>query len=454
MPHIVVIGSGPGGTAAATRAAQLGAQVTLIEKDRLGGNCVNHNCIPLTGMLASVELLDRIRRADHLGIRVDKPELDLPRAGARVASIIEELREGIGGLMDSFGVDVIEGEARLVGAKTVTVDDRKIQGDAIILATGARPQEPPLAIDGLLTTRQALALDEPPARVLVWGGRAMEVEIAQYFALLGSQVTLVTDGPHVLPDEDYEVGQRLQSILGEQGIQVFAGAALQAAAHKGQAVQAVISQRKGDTQVTVDRVLWAGHTPAVEGLGLDTVGVKIVDGAVKVDERCQTSVSGIYAVGDLAGKPMYSSVATAQGLTAAANALGRPRRLDLRATPRCMYTIPEAACVGLSESEAEEQGHDVEVINVAQTTNVRAMTFDEAVGGIKVVFDRKVGKLLGVHIVGHRATELIAEAALALQLEAVAEDFAWAIRGHPTLSESMVEAGRAFFGQALYIPKW
>jgi dihydrolipoamide dehydrogenase len=454
MTHIVVVGAGPGGTAAATRAAQLGATVSLIEKDRLGGSCVNHNCIPLTGMLASVELLERVRRAGRLGLRVGEPVLDLAQARDRVANLVAELREGTGSLMSSFGVEVVAGEARLLDARTVAVGGRTLRGDAVILATGARPAEPPLPVAGRLDAREALALDDPPDRLLVWGAGAIELEFAQYFALLGSRVTVVTDGPHVLPSEDYDVGQRLQSIFGEQGIQVLTGATLKSAARNGGAVQAVVGQRRGEVTLQVERVLWIGREPAVEGFGLETTGAKLAGGAVQVDDRCQTSVPGLYAAGDLTGHPMYSYVATAQVLTAAENALGRTHRLDLRVLPRCLYTIPEAACVGLSETEAEDRGYEVEVVNVSLETNVRAQTLDEAAGGLKVVIDRKSSKVLGVHIVGYRATELIAEPALGLQLEALAGDFAWALRGHPTLSESLVEAGRAFSHQALYIPKW
>lgn len=454
MTQIIVIGGGPGGTAAATRAAQLGASVTLVEKGLLGGSCVNYNCIPFTGMLASVELLDRIRRAGNLGIQVEMPALDLVKARAHVEGIVEELRMGISALMDSFGVQVIEGTARLVDAHSAMVGDQRLEADAIILATGTRPSDPPIPMPGLLTSRQALALDTIPETLLVWGSGGIEVQFAQYFALLGSKVTLVAQGSNVLIDEDYEVGQRLQSILAEQSVQILTGASVRSAALEDGKTRLVISQRKGETSLLVDRVLWVGHTPALEGLGLDVAGVKVVDGAVQINDHCQTNVPGIYAIGDLAGPPMYSYVATLQGLLAAENALGQNRRQDLRSMPRCVYTIPEVACVGLSETEAEDQGHDVEIANISLASNVRAMTLDEAVGGIKVVYDKKYGKLLGVHIVGHRATELIGEAALALQMEVLAEDFAWAIRGHPTLCESMVEAGRAFTGQALYIPKW
>ncbi len=451
---ILVIGGGPGGTAAASRAAQLGAKVTLIEKDQFGGSCVNYNCIPLTGMLAGVELLERIRHASALGIQVGEPTIDLSQTRTRVAGVVAELREGIAGLLGSFGVQTVQGQARLTGPKTVAVGDQILKGDAIILATGATSKAPPFPAAGLLTARQALELDQPPERLLVWGGGGIELEFAQYFAALGSRVSLITDGPNVLADEDYEVGQRMQSILGENGVQVFSNAMLKSAVAQDGGVRVVIGQRKGETPLDVDRILWVGQQPLVDGLGLDAAGVRVVDGAVPVNDFCQTNVPGVYAVGDLVGPPMYSYVATYQGLIAAENALGFVRRVNLRAMPRCIYTHPEVACVGLSEVEAEDQGREVEIVNLSLSTNVRAITLDEAMGGVKIVFDKKSGKLLGVHIVGYRATELISEAALALQLETLAEDFAWALRGHPTVSEAMVEGGRAFFGQALYIPKW
>jgi len=460
MTHIIVIGGGPGGTAAATRAAQLGAQVTLVNKGYLGGACVNYNCIPFTGMLASVELLDRIRRAGNLGLQVGAPALDLAQARTHVDGIVEELRMGIGALMDSFGVKVVEGQGQLVGPRRVQVGDQRLEGDAIILAAGARQSDPPIPLPGLLTAHQALALDTPPESLLVWGSGGIELQFAQYFALLGSQVTLLAQGANVLLEEDYEVGQRLQSILGEQGVRILTGATLRSATAEGGKTCVAIGQRKGETVLQVERVLWAGQAPALVGLGLEAAGVKVANGAVQIDEYCQTNVAGVYAIGDLAGPPLYSYVATQQGLLAAENAVAahnpalRKRRQDLRSMPRCIYTIPEVACVGLSETEAEDQGHAIEIANISLASNVRAMCMDEAVGGVKVVFDKKFGKLLGVHIVGHRATELIGEAALAIQMEALAEDFAWALRGHPTLCESMVEAGRAFAGQALYIPKW
>lgn len=454
MTHVIVIGGGPGGMAAAIRAAQLGAQTTLIEKHLIGGNCVNYNCIPLTSLLAVVERLQQIVSAGELGIEVGVPVLNLAQAQARLATMLEELRLGNSSLLSSFGVEVLAGEARLAGPGTVALDSRTLQADAVILAAGAKTALAPLPSRFLLTNRQAVSLTELPDRLLVWGGDHVEVEFAQLFALLGSQVTLVTEAFQLLPTEDYEIGQRLQGILAGQGVKILSGAKITALQDSETDVEVTVGQRQGETRLTVDRVLWAKQVPAVEGLGLEKTGVLCENGAVKVNDRCQTNVPQHYAIGDLVGEPLYSCVATTQGLVAAENALGNNRRLDLKALPRCIYTLPEAACVGLTEEQAEDSGYEVESINISFEMNPRALSMGEAVGGVKVVFERKFGKLLGVHMVGHRATELISEAALAIQLETLAEDFAWALRGHPTLSESMVEAGRAYFGQALYIPKW
>ncbi len=457
MPDIIVIGGGPGGTAAATRAAQLGAQVTLIERAELGGNCVNRNCIPLTTLLASVELYRRIGQAGDLGIQVGPAALSIPGMIARKNRIVQNLREGLVGLLPTFGIETVPGQARLVDAKTVQVDGQQLQASrAIILATGARWAPLPAGVDEVWRPDEALQLAPLPGRLLIWGGGASDVEFATLYAALGSQVTLAVDGPYPLPDEDYEIGQRLQGILQNQGIQVLNGVRVKSATRTSGGLEVVLAGAKGETPIVVDKLLWAGRVPVTDGLGLEQVGVSLKDGAVAVDDCMQTSVPGIYAVGDLTGGRMYSSLATAGGLVAAENAMGRRRCLDPRrvGVPRYVFSIPEVAAVGLSEDEATDQGYDVEVANVAYGTNARAMGLGEDEGGIKLVVDRALGKVLGVHIVGHRATELIAEATLGIQLEALAEDFAWAIRIHPTLSESMMEAGRAILGQALYLPKF
>ncbi len=456
MPDLIVIGGGTGGVSAAIRATQLGAKVTLVEQAELGGNCVNRNCIPLTNLLASVEMFMRIRQAGQMGIDVGEPTLQPAKMVERARQISGELREGLGGLLPAYGVEIIAGQARLVGPKTVEVNGQKLQAErAIVVATGAGWAAPPEGIDpaAITTPQQAMNLDPIPAQALIWGSGPVELEFATLYACLGSKVTLVIDGAYPLPAEDYDIGQRLQGALREQGIQMFTNATLKTAVKSGDEVKAVISTRKGETELTVQQLLWAGRRPNSVGFGLAEAGVKLdAAGAVVVNPAQQTSVPSIYAVGDVTGPPYYSSVATIEGLVAAENIMGRPRQLDRRLILRFAFTIPEVGCVGLTEDQAEDAGYEVEIINISLDTNSRATGLNETVGGIKIVANKKQGKILGVHIIGHRATELVAEAAMAVQLEALAEDWAWAIRVHPTLSESLVEAGRAVMKQALYIP--
>lgn len=455
MPDVIVIGGGPGGTAAATRAAQLGAEVTMVERAQLGGNCVNHNCIPLSSLLASVELYRRVGQAGEMGVQLGPAHLDIPGMLARQERIVGDLRDGTAAVLPTFGVEVLAGEAKLVDLRTVEVDGRRITATrAVIVATGARWAPVPAGIEGILRPDEALALKTIPERLLIWGGGPSDVEFATLFAALGCRVTLAVDGPYPLPDEDYEIGQRLQGILQDQGVEVIVNVRVKSAARTGDGLKVVLAGGKGDLEILADRVLWAGRAAATDGLGLETVGVRLKDGTVEVDDRQQSSVPVVYAVGDVTGPPMYSSLATAGGLVAAENAMGKSRRLDRRLVPRYAFSIPEVAAVGLTEDQALDAGYDVEVSNVAFATSARAIALGETEGGIKLVADRKRGRILGVHIVGHRATELIAEGCLAVQLEALAEDFAWAIRIHPTLSEGVVEAGRAILGQALYVPKF
>ncbi len=456
MADVIVIGGGPGGTAAATRAAQLGAQVTLIEQAELGGSCVNRNCIPLTTMLASVELCRRINQAATLGITVGPATIDLPALLARKDQIVQDLREGMGALLPTFGIEVRQGRARLLDARTVEVDGTRLQASkAIILATGAGWAALPPDVSEVLRPDEAIRLDPLPARVLIWGGEASEIEFATLYAGLGTQVSLALEGPYPLPAEDYEIGQRLQGLLQAQGMQIFTNVQLKSAQRAPDGLHVRLSGSGGSEQeLVVDALFWAGRRPNSAGLGLEALGVRLNAGAVVVDDHQQSSMAGIYAVGDLIGPPYFSALATVGGMVAAENALGQTRRLDRRNVPRYAFSIPEVATVGLTEDEASDAGYDVEVVNVAFNSSPRAMGLGESEGGIKLVTDRQLGKVLGVHIVGHRATELISEAALGLQLEVLAEDLAWAVRIHPTLSESLVEAARAALGQALYVPRF
>ncbi len=456
MQDVIIIGGGPGGIAAAVRAAQLGAAVTIIEEAELGGVCLNRGCVPTKALLASAALLARVRRAGEYGITVGEPSFSLRAAMARKDSMIAELRAGTESLLASYGVKVVRGTAGLVGPRQVEVGGEIIEGRAVIVATGSTPAKPVVdGIDskGVITTDEALALEEVPARLLILGGGPIGVEFAAMFHGFGSRVTLVEPGPQILPGEDHEVGQRVRQSLRDRGIDVLIKTA-PTSIRQQEGEELVVSLAGRSGEVSADKVLTTGRAPCLVDLGLTKVGVRLAGGAIVVDDGMRTNVPGLFAIGDATGGQMLSHLASVQGLVAAENAMGRARRMDYRAVPRCLHTDPEVGCVGLTEAQAEEQGYQFKTSTIPFTLSARATTLGDLEGAVKIVAEARYGKILGVHIVGPQATELIGEAALAIQLEATAEDLAYAIRAHPTLAESQVEAARDILGQAIFLPKW
>ena len=454
--NLIVIGGGPGGTAAAIRAAQLGAQVTLIEKAEIGGNCTNRACVPVEALQTTARLLGQLERADDHGIQISRMSLDLAQAVARKDQIVEEVRMGIEGLLLSHEVQVIRGTARLAGPRMVEVNDQLLEGDAIVIATGFVHVKPPIeGVDqeGVIIPAEALSLTEVPPRLLVIGSDPPQIGLTSVFQRFGSQVTLVEAERRLLPGEDEEIRQRMGAAFRERGIEVMIGATVSSIQRRGDELVVTVVDRRGEHEIVVDRVLVADRVPNIAGLGLEEAGVGTKDSHIAVDDRMRTSVPTVYAVGDAAGG-RFSHVATAGGVVAAENALGGDSRLDLNLVPRCIHGQPEAAAVGLTQEEAEAAGYDVKVSVIPFALNARAIAMDETVGSIKIVAEARYGKVLGVHIVGPWATELIDQAVLALRLEALAEDLAETIAGHPALVESRQEAGRDLLGKALYIPKW
>ncbi|MBI5956660.1 MAG: NAD(P)/FAD-dependent oxidoreductase, partial [Chloroflexi bacterium] len=331
-----------------------------------------------------------------------------------------------------------------------------IEGRTVIVATGSTPTNPATEgfdSKGVITTDEALALEEAPARLLILGGGPIGVEFAAIFHGVGSRVTLLEPGPQILPGEDHEVGQRVRQSLRDRGIDVLIKTA-PTSIRQQEGEELVVSLGGRSGEVSVDKVLTTGRAPCLVDLGLTEVGVRLAGGAIVVDDGMRTNVPGLFAIGDATGGQMLSHLASVQGLVAAENAMGRARRMDYRAVPRCLHTDPEVGCVGLTEAQAEEQGYQFKTSTIPFTLSARATTLGELEGAVKIVAEARYGKILGVHIIGPQATELIGEAALAIQLEATAEDLAYAIRAHPTLAESQVEAARDILGQAIYLPKW
>ena len=458
--ELVVIGGGPGGYVAALRAAQLGAQVTLVEADRIGGVCLNVGCIPTKALLASAEVYHWVGRAAQFGIRVGKPEVDWPAIQARKDEVVNKLVGGVRMLLDRAGVKVVVGRARFTGPQAVAVEGagevQTLRYDRCIIATGSSPMRlpiPGLDLPGVLDSTAALSLGALPASLLVVGGGAVGLEFASLFSTLGVKVTVVEMLPRLAPLADADVGEALRMALMVQGVKVHVNTKITALEAGAGTLRARLAGPQGELSVEAEKVLMAaGRQPNVDGLGLEAVGVAYDRKGIKVDERMATNVPNIFAVGDVVGGSMLAHVAMHQGVVAAENALGHAARMRYNAVPSCIFTRPEAASVGLTEEAARQQGYDVRVGRFPFNGNGKAIAQGEIEGMVKVVAEGKYGALLGLHIVGPHASDLILEGTLGLTLETTLDEIAETIHPHPTLSEAVGEAGLAALGRALHLP--
>jgi len=455
MYDVVVIGGGPGGYAAAIRSAQLGGRVALIEAGEIGGTCVNRGCIPTKVWLRAAYLLYCWRRGEMFGFRgsIEKPDFSM--IVARKSGVGQDIRVGMESLLANNGVELVRGRAMLKNAREVGVQGRDLPAEKIILATGSvlsKPRIPGLE-QAALTTDELLDLDHLPHSVLIYGGGPIEVEAAQILGVFGSQVCLLTDQPRILAREDSETSQRIAQALRDQGIEIVTRTNLEEIRSSGAGFEAVLSGKSART-LLVDRVLVGSRTPNTADLGLESAGVRLNDDhGVRVNDRLETSLPGVFAIGDVTGGWMQSHAASAMAVTAAENALGQDNRFPFNLVPRGIWTFPQVGSVGLSEEEAEEAGYEVEVGSFPMSINGLAMSYDELTGAVKMVADSETGELLGVHMVGANATELVGEAVLALQLECTTDELAHTMRVHPTFSEAVMDAGRDAMAWALYLPK-
>ncbi len=455
MTEIIVVGGGPGGYASAIRASQLGAKVTLVEAAELGGTCVNRGCIPSKVWLKAAAVKETVRRAAEFGVEADFKSLNLATVVARKNGIGSDIRMGMQGLLANYRVNVVQGRAEFTGPTEVVVDGKTHSADRVILATGSKIDFPNISglEDAALPVTQLFDLTSLPGSVLIPGAGVIEVEMAQLLALMGVKVTLVADGSRILPGEDSDVGQRIGQAIKAQGVDVVTRRKLAAVypAEKGYLCDLA---GEGECSAVVDKIVLCGRTPNSAGLGLETIGVRTAeDGAVWVDDTLQTSTRGLYAIGDVTGGRMLSHAASAMAVFAAQNAMGGSAKFPFHLVPRGLWTLPEAAAVGFTEEEAEACGKEVKVGDFPFSINALAMTEGEQPGAVKVVSDAKTGEILGVHIVGSHATELIGEAVTAMQLESTTRELALSIRMHPTFSEAVVDAARDSLDWALYLPK-
>ena len=441
---IVVIGGGPAGYVAAIHAAHLGAKVAVVEKDRLGGTCLNRGCIPTKALVRSVEVLLEGRRANEFGIEVDNIKINFQKIMARKSNIVDKLVSGVEQLMKSNSISVYRDTGRILSPHLIKVNDEEIATRKLIIATGSESALlpiPGLDLPGVLTTDDILELKELPESLVVIGGSHVGVEFASIFNGLGAKVTIVKRRPLLLEPIDEEIGRRFAQTLPRQGIEVKIGAAVKAIKREGTVLKVAWDTPEGEQGVEGQMVLMAtGRQPYSEGLGLSELGIKMDGRAVVVNERLETNIDGIYAIGDVLGKSMLAHVASYEGKVAAENALGHSRQADYKAVPSCIFTQPEIAGVGITEREAKDRGIPYKVSKFPFLACGRAVTMDETMGMVKMVCNADNGMVLGMHIMGPHASDLIAEGVLAIQLGATAEDIAHAIHAHPTLSEAVHEA--------------
>jgi dihydrolipoamide dehydrogenase len=447
----IVIGSGPGGYVAAIRAAQLGKRTAVVEQDKVGGRCLNYACIPAKAVLRSADLLTEIRESEEYGLKVGAVEVDYAAIQARREKVVTTLTSGVGGLFKKNSIDLVEGAARLTPDGDVSVDGQTIGAQTVILATGSIPRAIPGVEFGgrVIGTEQAWALSELPARLAVVGAGASGAEIASGFARLGSEVLLLEALDRVLPSEDSDISRLVERGFKRQGIQVHTSTPVADV----KATAAGVSFSYGAETAEVDYlVIAAGRGADVEGLGLDAAGVQLDDrGLVKVDDALRTTRADVYAIGDLVAGPALAHKASDEGVIAAEDSAGQPTHplahVDI---PRATFCTPNVGSFGLTEAQAREQGYDVVVGKVPYGAVGGGTVYGDRTGLVKLVGESKYGELLGGHIVGSRATELIQELVNVRALEGGFAEVARTVHGHPTLSEAVMEAGRAADGWLIH----
>jgi dihydrolipoamide dehydrogenase len=460
---LIVIGSGPGGYVAAIRAGQLGLKTAVVEKDpKLGGTCLHRGCIPTKALLHVADLYDQIREAGELGIRIEgEASIDIDQAMDRKQAVVDKNAKGIEFLFKKNKVTGIHGRGRLVSATEVEVEDadgKKTTYGAknILVATGSVPREiPPAPTDGerIINSDHVLQMREIPESMVVLGAGAVGTEFASIYTAFGTKVTLVEMLPRVLPIEDEEVSKELTRSLKKRGIDVKTETKLTSAEATDAGVKVTLEGKKGEETLEVSKLLVAvGRAPVSENLGLEEIGVTVERGYIEVDEHMHTGVGNVYAIGDVVPTPWLAHVASAEGILAVEHMAGQDvKPLDYGHVPNCTYCEPEVASVGMTEQQAKEAGHEVATGKFPFTALAKAAILGKTSGFVKVVRDTKYDEVLGVHIIGAHATDLIAEACVGLHLETTNEELIRTIHAHPTMAEAVHEAAHAAAGHAIHI---
>ncbi len=457
---IVVIGGGPAGYVAAIRASQLGGKVTLVEEKKLGGICLNTGCIPTKFLLHSVELYESIKTAEQCGISAARVSFDLAKMQAHKNRVISTLVSGIQRLLAGNNIEVISGRAKVTSPKQVEVDSGQgkkqvVQAKKVIIATGSKPIVLPIPgadSPDIMGTESILNLNYLPKSLVMIGGGVVGVEMATILAKLGCKVSIVEMMPHILPTQDTELVSILDEALKEDGVEIYCGAQVSRIDDtKGGKLVILSDGSKAEKKLKAEAAaVSVGQKPNIEGLGLNECGVVINNGRIQTNERMETNVPNIYAAGDVVGGMMLAYVAIAEGIVAAKNAMGINSTIDYQAVPQCIFTLPEVASVGLTEEEAVAQGYQIRIGRFPFAANGMAAILGEQRGLVKIITEQKYGQILGVHIIGPRATSLISEATLAMKLEATSQEIVATMHAHPTLSEAVWEAALDVTGETIH----
>ena len=455
----VVLGGGPGGYVSAIRAAQLGNKTAIIDQDRLGGICLNWGCIPTKALLKSAEILHYIKNSGGYGIKVPKYDIDFDQTIKRSRDISFNLSKGIEFLMKKNKIKHIVGRGILNSESEIIVADgkkkQKIQAKNIIIATGGRVKKfPGIEFDGIniISSKEAMVVESPPKKLIIIGAGAIGVEFAYFFNEFGSQVHLIEMMPNILPNEDLEISKELEKLFKKTGINIHTDTKVSNIKKLQKNVKVSLEKGKTSKIINAEKVLIAtGVQGNIEEIGLENVGIKTDNDSIVINEFNQTSVRNIYAIGDVSGPPWLAHVASAQGHVAAEHASGLTTHpLDYSNVPACTYCQPQVASLGLTEKAAKDKGYKIKVGRFKFSGSGKALAIGSSEGFIKIIFDEKYGELLGCHIIGHDATELIAELTIAKALETTWQEIAITMHAHPTLSEAIMEAAQDAYGQGIH----
>jgi dihydrolipoamide dehydrogenase len=458
---VIVIGAGPGGYVAAIRASQLGFKVAVVERENLGGICLNWGCIPTKSLLKSAQVFEYAKHSADYGIKVEGVTADFEKIVQRSRGVADGMSKGIQFLFKKNKIETILGTAKLTKNKTVEVTDKdgkksEISAKHIILATGARSRElPNLKQDGvkIIGYRQALTLKKQPASLVVVGSGAIGSELAYFYNAIGTKVTLVEFLPNIVPLEDEEVSKTVEKAFKKVGMDVMTNSSVESVDTSGPLCKVKIKTPQGEEIREAEVVLSAvGIAPNVENLGLEDLKIEMDRGRIKVDEYYKTNVAGIYAIGDIIPTPALAHVASAEGITCVEKIAGlNPHPVNYKNIPGCTYTTPEVASVGMSEKAAKEAGYEVKIGKFPFAASGKASSAGAKDGFVKLIFDAKYGELLGAHMVGANVTEMIAELVVARNLETTGHELIKSIHPHPTMSEAIMEAAAAAYDEVIHI---